>query len=42
MFQRNPYINEQLEEDSDTRILDWEKFYNFDAFLDSLPYEERH
>lgn len=42
MFQRNPYINEQLEEDSDTRILDWERFYNFEAFLDSLPYEEKH
>jgi len=42
MFQRNPYINEQLGEDSDARILDWERFYNFDAFLDSLPYEERH
>ncbi len=41
MFQQNPYINEQLEEDSEVRILDWESFYNFDAFLASLPNEEK-
>lgn len=41
MFQQNPYINEQLDENSEVRILDWENFYNFDAFLASLPYEER-
>lgn len=41
MFDKNPYINEQLEEDSEVRILDWEKFYNFDAFLESLPSDEK-
>lgn len=41
MFDQNPYINEQLDEDSEVRILDWEKFYNFDAFLNSLPIGEK-
>lgn len=41
MFDDNSYINEQLEKDSEVRILDWESFYNFDAFLNSLPCEEK-
>ncbi len=41
MFDQNPYINEQLDEESEVRILDWENFYNFDAFLNSLPIGEK-
>lgn len=42
MFNDNPYINEQLDSDSEVRILDWDKFYNFDVFLKSLSVEERY
>ena len=42
MFTSNSYINEQLDEDSDVRILDWDEFYNPKAFINSLPWEERY
>lgn len=42
MFYNNPYICEQLEEDAETRILDWDKFYNVETFMESLPAKERY
>ena len=41
MFNENKYINDQLDEESEVRILDWDKFYNTKAFINSLPWEER-
>lgn len=41
MFKNNSYVNELCGEDSDARILDWSEFYNKDAFLESLPLDER-
>ena len=41
MFNSNGYINEQLDEDSDVRVLDWDEFYNAKTFINSLPWEER-
>ncbi len=41
MFNKNRYINEQLDENSDAKVLDWNEFYNTKAFIDSLPWEER-
>ncbi len=42
MFNSNGYINEQLDEDSDVRVLDWDEFYNTKAFIHSLPWSERY
>lgn len=42
MFNDNSYINEVLDSDSEVRVLDWDKFYNFDAFLKSLSVDERY
>ena len=42
MFNNNNYINNVLDENSEVRILDWNKFYNTDAFIKSLPWEERY
>ena len=42
MFNSNSYINELLDENSDVRALDWDKFYNTSAFIKSLPWEERY
>ena len=41
MFNNNRYINEQLDENSDARILNWDEFYNTNTFINSLPWEER-
>lgn len=41
MFQDNPYVQTLLDEDSDTRALDWDEFFNAKAFLTSLPYSEK-
>ena len=41
MFNSNRYINEQLDEDSDVRVLDWDEFYNTKTFINSLPSDER-
>lgn len=41
MFNKNRYINELLDENSDVRSLDWEEFYNTNAFINSLPLEEK-
>ncbi len=40
MFNKNYYINEQLDSDSEVRILDWDKFYNAKSFIHSLPNNE--
>lgn len=42
MFQDNPYVQTLLDEDSDTRQLDWDEFFNVKAFLASLPYQEKY
>ena len=42
MFNKNTYINELFDENSDIRTLDWEEFYNTHAFIRSLPWEERY
>lgn len=41
MFNSNNYINKSLDEDTEARILDWDEFYNAEAFISSLPGEER-
>ena len=41
MFKNNPYINDLTDENSDARQLDWNEFYNANAFIRSLPWEER-
>lgn len=40
MFNSNKYINDLLDEDSEVRVLDWDKFYNTKAFISSLPCDE--
>lgn len=42
MFNTNSYVNELLDENSDIRALDWDEFYNTDAFISSLPWEEKY
>lgn len=41
MFRNNPYVNKLLDENSDTKELDWNDFYNTNVFMKSLPWEER-
>lgn len=41
MFRNNPYVNELLDENSDSKELDWNDFYNIHVFMKSLPWEER-
>lgn len=41
MFNKNNYINNQLDSNSEVRILDWDKFYNTQAFIHSLPSDEK-
>lgn len=41
MFNQNEYINKELDETDITRAINWIDFYNFNAFLSSLPEEER-
>ena len=41
MFNENKYVNGQVGENSDVRILDWDEFYNTQAFIDSLPVNEK-
>lgn len=43
MFLFNPYIQELLELDEPLGAVyfDWNEFYNYDAFINSLPYNER-
>lgn len=40
MFNDNSYINNLFDENSDVRIIDWDKFYNTEAFINSLPKKE--
>ncbi len=42
MFNQNKYINQQLDQDSEVRILDWDEFYNTKAFIHSLPSDEKY
>ena len=42
MFNKNNYINQQLDLDNEIRVLDWDKFYNTKAFINSLPDYEKH
>ncbi len=42
MFNKNRYINEQFDEDSEVRLIDWAEFYNTNAFIKSLPSSERY
>ena len=42
MFANNKYINDILDEDSDIKDLDWDEFYNTKAFINSLPWSEKH
>ena len=41
MFRNNSYVNDLLDEESDTKELDWDEFYNTNVFIKSLPWEER-
>ncbi len=41
MFQDNPYIHDLLGSDSEVGVLDWDEFYNVQAFIDSLPRDEK-
>lgn len=41
MFEKNPYVNKELEEDSLTKALNWDEFYNTSVFVRSLPEEEK-
>ena len=41
MFNDNKYINQLFDKDSDIRILDWDEFFNTDAFINSLSWEEK-
>ncbi|MCM1052798.1 MAG: hypothetical protein NC483_02305 [Ruminococcus sp.] len=40
MFSNNPYIKNLLEDNPDIEYLDWHEFYNYQAFLNSLPVYE--
>lgn len=42
MFRQNLYINEVLDIDSEAKELDWAKFYNAKAFINSLSCNERY
>lgn len=42
MFRNNPYVNDLLDKESDTKELDWDEFYNTNVFIKSLPWEERY
>lgn len=41
MLKKNHYIDELTDKEAGTIELDWEKFYNTDAFIRSLPPKER-
>ena len=41
MFKTNPYVQDLLDEDSDIKELDWDEFYNKNAFFRSLSSDER-
>ena len=41
MFQNNKYVNDMLGNDNDINYLDWNKLYNKEVFINSLPWEER-
>lgn len=41
MFNDNKYINQLFDKDSDIRILEWDEFFNTDAFINSLSWEEK-
>ena len=41
MFRNNPYVNDLLDDESDTKELDWDEFYNTNVFMKSLSWEER-
>lgn len=41
MFENNPYINEELEEGSLARAMNWDEFYNTSVFVRALPNEEK-
>lgn len=42
MFANNQYTNDILDEDSEIKDLDWDEFYNAQAFIHSLPWSERY
>ena len=42
MFQDNLYIKNNFDENSDINLLEWDKFYNTKAFINSLPWEEKY
>ena len=42
MFQNNHCVKDLLDEDNDIKYLDWSDFYNFEAFYNSLPSDEKH
>jgi len=37
MFQNNKYVNDMLGNDNDIKYLDWNKLYNKEVFINSLP-----
>ncbi len=41
MFRNNSYINDLLGNDSDTRELEWDKFYSREVFIKSLPIQKK-
>ena len=42
MFNYNSYINDVLDKNSEVRLLEWDRFYNKETFINSLPWEERY
>ena len=42
MFEDNPYIQNNFDENSDVHLLEWPKLINIDSLIKSLPYEERY
>ena len=41
MFTKNEYINGKLNDNSEIKNLEWDKFYNTKAFINSLSWDER-
>ena len=42
IFEKNQYINDNFDKNSDVRLLEWDKLLNTHAFINSLPFEEKN
>lgn len=41
MFNSNPYVNDNVDSESDVRYFEWTEFYNVETFIGALSPEER-